>query len=118
MDCLKHASGAYKQMKKRFVDVYQTLETNENTKNVNKDFEAYYREVIVIGFNFAPYDLNLIKHTPTQQLLDKNVLVIKKVNNYLCIKTIKLRFMNIQHFLVSGFSYHKLLKQVKVLITS
>ena len=67
-------------MKRKLVDVYQTLETNKNITNINEEFEAYYGEVIVIGFNFAPYDLNLIKHTPIQQLLNKNVFVIKQVD--------------------------------------
>ena len=35
--------------------------------------------------------------------------VIKKANNYLCIKTEKLRFWDIRHFLGPGFSYRKFL---------
>ena len=36
--------------------------------------------------------------------------MIKKANNYLCIKTNKLRFLDIRHFLAPGFSYAKFLK--------
>ena len=53
-----------------------------------------------------------------QQLLDKNDFVIRKVNNYLCIRTAKLRFLDILYFLVPGFSDRKLLKPVEVLIIS
>ena len=59
LNCLKHAwSGAFEQMKRKFADVFQTLETNENFKNMNKEFEAYCREVIAKGLNSAFYDLD------------------------------------------------------------
>ena len=35
--------------------------------------------------------------------------VIKKANNYLCINTEKLRFLDIRHFLAPGFSCRKFL---------
>ena len=57
MDFLKHeSSDTYKLMKKKFVDVFQKLETNDNAKNINKEFEVFCREVIVIRFNFAFYN--------------------------------------------------------------
>ena len=110
LDCLKHASsGTYELMKTKLADVFQTLETNENKKSINKEFESYCREVIVVEFNSVPYNLNLIKSTPIQQLLDKTDFVIRKVNNYLCIRTTKLKFLSIPHFLAPSFSHCKLL---------
>ena len=57
------SSGTYEQIKRKFPDVFQMLETSENVKNINKEFEAYCREVIVIESNSVSYDLNLIKPT-------------------------------------------------------
>ena len=85
------------------------LSKNVRKENLTKKFEAYCRELIVIGFNSATYNLNLITPTLIQQLLDKIDFVIKKVNKYLCIKTEKLRFLDIRHFLAPGFSYQKFL---------
>ena len=98
-------------MKRKFNYIFQALEVSENNRkeNLSKEFEVYCRELIVIGFNSASYDLNLIKPTPIQQLLDKIDFVIKKASNYLCIKTEKLRFLDICHFLAPGFCCQKLL---------
>ena len=115
LDCLKHvSSGAYELIRRKFADVFKTLRANENVKNINEEFETYCREVIAIGFNSASYNLNLIKQTSISQSLDKSDFVIRKVNNYLCIGTTKLRCLDIPHF-VTPF-YRKLLKQIEVLI--
>ena len=105
------SNAAYEIMKRKFVGVFQALELSKNVRkeNLTKEFEAYCREFIVIGFNSASYDLNLIKPTLIQQLLGKIDFVIKKANNYLCIKTEKLRFLDIWHFLTPDFSYRKFL---------
>ena len=83
------SNAAYEIMKRNFDYVSQALELSENVRkeNLTKEFEAYCRELIIIGFNSASYDLNLIKPTLIQQLLGKIDFVIKKANNYLCIKT-------------------------------
>ena len=65
--------------------------------------------MIVIEFNSASYDLNLIKQTLIEQLLDKTDFVIRKVNNYLCIKTGTLKYLDIPHFPAPGYSYRRLL---------
>ena len=76
---------------------------------MTKEFEAYCQELIIIRFNSASYDLNLIKPTLLQQLLGKIDFVIKKASNYFCIKIEKLRFLDIRHFLAPGFFYRKFL---------
>ena len=84
-------------MKRKFVYAFQALEIRKNVRkeNLNKDFEEYCQELIVIKLNFASYNLNLNKPTLIQQLLDKIDFVIKKADNYLCIKTADLRFLDI-----------------------
>ena len=107
-DCLEHASsGAYELMKRKFANVFQTLETNENVKNINREFEACCGEVVVIEFNSLYYDLNLVKQIPIQQLLDKINFVIGKVSKYLFKRTTKSRFLDIPHFLAPNLSYRK-----------
>ena len=109
---LKDASNTiYEIMKRKFDYVFKALELNKNVRkeSLTKEFEAYYRELIIIGFNSTSYNLNLIKPTLIQQLLGKINFVIKKANYYLCIKTEKLRFLDIRHFLAPGFSYRKFL---------
>ena len=96
-------------MKRKFDCMFQALELSENVRkeNLTKQFEAYCRELIIIGLNFAYYDLNLIKPTLIQRLLCKIDFVIKKANNFLCIKTENLRFLYMRHFLAPSFSYRK-----------
>ena len=93
-------NAVYEIMKRKFDCVFQALQFSENVRKENliKEFEAYYQELIVIEFHSASYNVNLIKPTLIQQLLDKINSAIKKAN-YLCIKTEKLRFLDIQHFL-------------------
>ena len=78
------SSPAYEIMKRKFDCVLQALEIGENVRkeNLTKEFEACCRELIVIGFISASYELNLIKPTLIQQLFDKIDFVIKKANNY------------------------------------
>ena len=112
LDYLKKISDtAYQLMKNKFEYVFKSLGTSQNVRkeNLTKEFESYYRELIVIGFNLSSYDLNLIKLVIIQQLLEKIKFIIKKADNYLCIKTKKLRFLNIKHYLAPGFSYRKFL---------
>ena len=105
------SNAAYRIMKSNFFYVFQALELSENVRkeNLTKEFETFCRELIIIGFNSASYNLNLINPTLIQQLLGKIDFVIKKANNYLRIKTEKLRFLDIRHFLAPGFSYRKFL---------
>ena len=87
------------------------LRTSQNCRSENllKEFEAYLKELTILGFNSASYDLNLIKPLLIQELLGKINFVIKRANAYLCIKTEKLRFLDIKNFLAPGFSYKKFL---------
>ena len=83
LDCLKRtSSGTYELMKKKFADVLQTLETNETVKTIYKELESYCLEIVAIGFNSGTYDLNSIKQTPVQQMLDMTDFVIRKINSY------------------------------------
>ena len=103
--------SAYRLVKEKFKPAFETLESSENVRkeNLMKEFDSYCRELIVLGFNSSSYDLNLVKPVLIEHLLNKIDFVIKKANTYLCIKTSTLRFLDIKHFLATGFSYRKFL---------
>ena len=103
-------------LKEKFQYVFDALETSENCRKekLTKEFDAYLQELIVLGFNSSSYDLNLIKPKLIKHIYEKIDFVIKKANNYQCIKTNKLRFLDIRHFLAGGFSYDKFLKAYKI----
>ena len=109
------ADAAYLILKEKFQYVFDALETSENCRKekLTKEFDAYLQELIVLGFNSSSYDLNLIKPKLIEHIYEKIDSVIKKDNNYQCIKTDKLRFFVIRHFLASGFSYDKFSKLAK-----
>ena len=110
------ADAAYSILKEKFQYVFDALETSENCRKekLTKEFDAYLQELIVLGFNSSSYDLNLIKPKLIEHIYEKIDFVIKKANNYQCIKTNKLRFLDIRHFLAGGFSYDKFLKAYKI----
>ena len=65
--------------------------------------------MVVLSFNSASYDLNLIKPTLIQILLKDIQFVIKRTNSYLCLKPSNLRFLDFKNFLAPGFSNRKFL---------
>ena len=62
----------------------------------------------VLSFNGGRYDLNVLKKD-LMQLLDVE-FVIKKGQNFMCITTESLRFLDISNYLAAGCSYDKYVK--------
>ena len=106
------SDAAYTLLKNKFDFVFEAFSTNQNCRgqNLEKEFEQYLHEIPILGFNSASYDLQLIKKTLIPVLLNKINFVIKKANTYLCLKTDKLRFLDIRKFLAPGFFYKKFLE--------
>ena len=102
---------SYKFLLEKFNYVFEQLERSENVRKekILNDFNCYCKELVVFGFNSVSYDLNLIKPRLIQILLKDIQFVIKRTNSYLCLKTSKLRFLDIKKFLAPGFSYRKFL---------
>ena len=105
------ADEAYLLLQQKYSYVFDALESSQHFRknNILQEFEAYCKELVVLGFNSGSYDLNLVKPILIAHLLDKIVFVIKPANNYLCIKTQKLRFLDIKNYLAPGFSYKNFL---------
>ena len=101
---------SYKSLLEKFDYVFEQLERSENVRK-EKILNEFYccKELVVLGFNLASYDLNFIKPTLIQILLKDIQFVIKRINSYLCLKTSNLRFLDIKNFLAPGFSYRKFL---------
>ena len=102
---------SYKFLPEKFDYVFEQLERSENVRKekILNNFNCYCKELVVLGFNSACYDLNLIKPTLIEILLKDIQFVIKRTKSYLCLKTSKLRFLDIKNFLAPGFSYRKFL---------
>ena len=81
------------------------MSENVRKEKILNKFNSYCKELVVLGFNSASYDLNLIKLSLIQILLKDIKFVIKRTNGYLCLKTSKLRFLDIKQFLAPGLSY-------------
>ena len=86
-------------------------------KQLYGKLRGYIRQIPVLGFNSAKYDLNLIKTKVAKHLglhEEEFCFTIKKNNAYACISTENLKFLDISHFLAPGTSYAKFLKAYQV----
>jgi len=84
---------------------------------LEEELDSYISDMLVFGFNSGSYDIPLIKKHLFKYLLDQNHsidFVIKKANSYMCIKTKRLRFLDIVNYLAPGFSYGEYLKAMEV----
>ena len=112
VDYLENLSDiCYQLLVQKFDYVFEQLDRSEHVRKekILNEFHCYCKELVVLGFNSASHDLNLIKPTLIQILLKDIQFVIKRTNSYLCLKTSKLRFLDIKNFLAPGFSYRKFL---------
>ena len=91
---------------KKTVNPYNTLE---------KQLQAWLHQLPVLGFNSGRYDLNAIKKFFVPLLIHNNTaerascFVIKRQNNFMCLSTDKLKFLDMVNFLAPGVSYAKYL---------
>jgi len=129
----------YERLKIRYRDIFAKIQktgTEEVIKEINaspnqkavanvvKRFEAlerelhnYLRDLMVLSFNGAVYDIPLIRQHLIKYLLQNDQKIkftVKKGNKYMCLKTDKLRFLDILNYLAPGFSYDEYLKAMDV----
>ena len=105
------ADVSYEILKQKFDYVLAALENHPNCRRekLTSKFHLYLQELPVLGFNSSNYELALIKPALVRCLMVKIKFVLKKANSFLCLKTTKLRFLDIRNFLAPGFSYRKFL---------
>ena len=82
--------------------------TNPFKKLLDQLF-SWLQQLPVIGFNSGKYDLNMIKRSFVPLLISNNAAVIKRQNNFMCLYTDKLKFVDICNYLAPGVSYAKYL---------
>ena len=68
------------------------------------------KEHIVFGFNSGKYDINVVKVYLLKPLHPGITFTIKKNNDYMCIKTKELKFLDMKNYLAAGTSYDQFLK--------
>ena len=91
---------------------------------LQQSFIHYCRQVPVLGFNSARYDLNLVKSYLIPWLqndggsnsdeMSTDLTVIKKGSTYTQIGGRRFKFMDVINYLAGGFSYDKFLKAYKI----
>ena len=75
---------------------------------VRDEWNSWYNQVPVFGFNSGSYDIPLIKEYFVKILSDntkEHVFVAKKENNYMFLTTEKFKFLDIKNYLAPGLSY-------------
>ena len=77
---------------------------------------THLRQMPVLGFNSGKYDLNVVKKYLTPLLITddaqhtSSAFTIKRQNNYMCLTTSTLKFLDITNYLAPGVSYERYLK--------
>ena len=97
----------------REVNSPQPKKKKDHPLKILKDrLEDYLKELPVLGFNSGKYDLNAVKEFlfPVLVANEQVLFTIKRNNNFMCLKTEHLRFLDVTNFLAPGFSYDKFLK--------
>lgn len=81
-------------------------------KKLRDRLDEYLRELPVLGFNSGKCDLNAVKEFLFPVLVQNEQVqfTIKRNNNFMCLKTRHLRFLDVTNFLAPGFSYDMFLK--------
>jgi hypothetical protein len=104
-----------------FLDDDELQEENEKEKNVYKklkeELDAYCRQTIVLGFNSAKYDMNLVKAHLAKQL-DMHgpgeTFTVKRNNSYACLANETFKMLDVTSYMSPGLSYDKFLKAFDV----
>ena len=83
---------------------------NNPYKTLTGQLLGWLRQLPVVGFNSGKYDLNVVKKFFIPLLIHNNAAVIKRQNNFMCLSTDKLKFLDVTQYLAPGVSYAKYLK--------
>ena len=101
-------------------DVTPSEEAIENfvdwMKKLKKELEEYCQQMICIGFNSSKYDMNLVKSHLAKHLNmhTDNIFTVKRNNQYACLATSTLKFLDVTSYLSPGINYAKFLKAYDV----
>jgi hypothetical protein len=91
--------------------------TEDYYNKLATELDEYLSELLCFGFNSGKYDIPLIKPFFIKFLLETNSgvdYVIKKCNDYVCIKANNIKFLDIKNFLAAGVKYDEYLAAMGV----
>lgn len=90
-------------------------EKKHHLYQLKQQLEQYLQELPIIGFNTGKYDVNAMKVDFFTRLVDSHKIkyTVKRNNNFMCIKTEKLKLLDLVNYLALGFSYSQYLKAYK-----
>jgi hypothetical protein len=76
-----------------------------------QQFDAWLRQLVLLGFNSGKFDLNLVRSVLVPYMLEHMGVryVIKKMSSYMAICTDKLLILDITNYLAAGTSLSQFL---------
>ena len=83
-------------------------------KKLQKSLESFLQQLALVGFNSGKYNINLAKTELISLFRPKITFVITRQNDYMCISTNLLRFLDFKNYLAPNTSYSGLLKAYSV----
>ena len=100
---------SYKFLSQKFYYVFSLLEKSED-EYLLEAFQSYLKELPVVGFNSGRYDLCLIKKLFLTLFHPNIEFTVKKNNNYVCIKSSNLKFLDMVNYIAPGFFNQNFIK--------
>ena len=90
-------------------------EKKHHLYQLKQQLEQYLQELPVVGFNTGKYDVYPMKLDFFTRLVDSHKIrdTVKRNNNFICIKTENLKFLDIANYLAPGFSHGQYMKAYK-----
>ena len=112
IEVLKYMLCISKKSNSLLMEFYSDFLDDIEESPLNEKFKLYLQQIPVIGFNNSNYDLKVMRDylIPALLKLDNVLFIIKKANQYNCIWTENLKFLDICNYLAPGFNYDSFLK--------
>lgn len=115
IDQLIHFKETRQVVENQFKDKKLSSPFHYNSRSIKRLIERFYdylSELPVIGFNSQKYDLNVMRAPLIKYLLKHNKInfTIKRDNSLKCLKTNKLKFLDILNYIAPGFDYGAFIK--------
>ena len=129
---LEISDMSYRLLREKYEEVFSQLEImirnlpeddekgRADILKLKKRFDLFLFELPTIGFNSSRYDINVIRKSffkilqsvESEEDLETNGIdfVVKRNNAYMCLKTARLKFVDICNYLAPGYSYADFLK--------
>ena len=107
MEVVKYMLCISKESTSLLSEFYSDFLDQIEESPLDKKFQLYLQQIPVLGFNNSNYDLKVMRDylIPALLKLDNVLFIIKKTNQYNCILTENLKFLDVCNYLAPGFNY-------------